>query len=369
MKRRTVLDELEPYVPGKRITGGIKLSSNENPLGPSPLAREAIARVAGDVNRYPDGGMHELRTALAHRWGVSEDMLVVGNGSDEILVMIAGSVVEPGTNAVTGAHTFSQYTFATKIFGGEVRTTPMPDGRFDLGAIADAIDDDTRIVFLCSPNNPTGAMITRGELDEFLPRVPDHALVVIDEAYGEYVDAHDYPDTVALIRRHSNLVRLRTFSKIYGLAALRVGYGIAQPHVIEALASLRQPFNVGTIAQAAATAALGDDAFVERSLELNRSEKARLARYLDRIGLPHYPSEANFVCVDLSGVRLSAAGENRGDGATRAVVEGLRDRRITIRPLASFGMPEWVRISIGTTDEMDALYGALDSILSAAPAG
>ncbi|MFW5826410.1 MAG: histidinol-phosphate transaminase [bacterium] len=369
MKRRSVLDELEPYVPGKRITGGIKLSSNENPLGPAPRALEAIARVAGDVHRYPDGGTTDLRAALARRWNVSPEMIVVGNGSDEILVMIAGSVIEPGTNVVTGAHTFSQYTFAAKIFGGEVRTTPMPDGRFDLDAVAEAIDGDTRVVFLCSPNNPTGAIIARRELEGFLTRVRDDVLVVIDEAYGEYVESDDYPDTVALVARHANLVRLRTFSKIYGLAALRVGYGIAQPQLIEAFASLRQPFNVGTIAQAAATAALGDDGFVERTLELNRSEKQRLERYLDRIGLPRYPSEANFVCVDLSGARLSGADGDEPGEQTRAVIAALRDRRITIRPLASFGMPEWVRISIGTNAEMDALYEALEAILSPAPTG
>ncbi|MFO7931133.1 MAG: aminotransferase class I/II-fold pyridoxal phosphate-dependent enzyme [Desulfosalsimonas sp.] len=231
-----------------------------------------------------------------------------------------------------------------------------------------AIDPDTRIVFLCSPNNPTGAMIARGELEGFLTRVPDDVLVVIDEAYGEYVESEEYPDTVSLIRDRPNLVRLRTFSKIYGLAALRVGYGIAQPQAIEAFASLRQPFNVGTIAQAAATAAVGDDGFVERSLETNRTEKARLERYLDRIGLPHYPTQANFVCVDLSGIHAgSAAGD--GGARARAVIEALRERRITIRPLASFGMPECVRISIGTNEEMDALYEALDAVLSAARAG
>jgi len=369
VKRRAVLDELEPYVPGRRIAGGIKLSSNENPLGPSPLAHEAIALVAGEINRYPDGGMTELRAALADRWNVSPEMLVVGNGSDEILVMIAGSVIEPGTNAITGAHTFSQYTFATKIFGGEMRTTPMPEGRFELDAIEDAIDGGTRIVFLCSPNNPTGAMITRGELERFLSRVSSDVLVVIDEAYGEYVDSPDYPDTVALVREHANLVRLRTFSKIYGLAALRVGYGIAQPELIESFASLRQPFNVGTIAQAAATAALGDEEFVERTIELNRSEKERLERYLVRAHLPYYPTQANFVCVDLSRLRVAgAAGDGRG-GPAHAVVGALRDRRITIRPLASFGMPDRVRISIGTSSEMDALYEALDAILSTVPAG
>jgi histidinol-phosphate aminotransferase len=365
VKKRAILSRLDPYVPGKRIAGGIKLSSNENPLGPSPRAMEAVARVVGDVNRYPDGGMTDLKAALAATWDVSPEMLVVGNGSDEILVMIAGATVEPGTNVVTAEHTFSQYAFASRIFGAEVRTTPMIEGRFDLEAIAAAVDADTRIVFLCSPNNPTGRIVTKSELERLLARVNADVLVVVDEAYGEYAESADYPDTIGLIAKHANLIRLRTFSKIYGLAALRVGYAIAQPSVIEAVSRLRQPFNVGTIAQAAATAALGDIDFVRRSLEVNRREKARLERYLADARLPFFPTQANFVCVDFSAT--SSTGGASPGAAT--VLDALRERRITLRPLGSFGLPDHVRISIGTHEEMDALYGALDAVLGATPAG
>ncbi len=351
MKTRAVLERIEPYTPGTRIPGGIKLASNENPFGPSPRAVEAVGGVLDDLHFYPDGGMHRLREALARRWGVSPDMVIAGNGSDEILVMVAGAVIEPGTNAITASHTFSQYTFSAQIFGAEVRLAAMRDGRFDLGAIADQIDGQTRIVFLCSPNNPTGTIVGARELIAFLERVPSHVLVVVDEAYGEYVTSTDYPDTVALVTGGANLIRLRTFSKIYGLAALRVGYGIARSDIIDAVSRLRQPFNVGTIAQVAANAALADEEFVERTLRNNEREKVRLYRFLDAHHLPYYPTEANFVCASFA-----------RPGA-HFVDEALREQRITIRPLASFGMPDHMRISIGTPDEMDALYEALDRIL------
>ncbi|MFW6288798.1 MAG: histidinol-phosphate transaminase [Spirochaetota bacterium] len=360
MKTRSILEHLEPYVPGKRIPGGIKLSSNENPHGPSPRALDAIAAVATDIHRYPDGGMHLLREAIARRWNVSADMVVVGNGSDEILVMIAGALLDSGTNVVTGQHTFSQYTFAAQIFGAEVRTVSMPDGSFDLSGILAQIDDQTRIVFLCSPNNPTGTIIGTVALERFLADVSPDVLVVVDEAYGEYVESRNYPDTIGLVREHPNLIRLRTFSKIYGLAALRVGYGIAQPQLIEAIGKLRQPFNVGTIAQAAAAAALEDSEFVSRSLETNREGKARLYSFLDETGIEYYATEANFVCARMDGVV---------PGGTRQVIEALREQRIAIRPLRSFGLPEYARISIGLPEEMDALYEALSRTMNGAAAG
>lgn len=353
MRPRRVLESLEPYVPGKRVAGGIKLSSNENPLGPSPHAVEALrAATVGpeaELHRYPDGGMHALREAIARRWGVEPEMVIAGNGSDEIMVMIAGAFIEPGTNAVTGAHTFSQYTFATRVFGGEVRTASMPDGRFNLNDIRARIDLHTRVVWLCSPNNPTGAIIGRDDLVSLLVDLPDDVVVVIDEAYGEFAENDAYPDTIELVRRHPNLIRLRTFSKIYGLAALRVGYGIAQPRLVATIGKLRQPFNVGSAAQAAATAALGDEEFVVRSLTSNRTERARLVRFLDDAQIAYLPSEANFVCARLP------------DAAS--LVASLAAEGITIRPLASFGLPDHVRISVGTPAEMDAFYAAFERVL------
>ena len=351
MKTRAVLGQLHPYVPGERITGGIKLSSNENPLGASPRATVSIRDALHDLNRYPDGAAADLRAAIASKWDVSDEMVVVGNGSDEILVMIAGSLIEPGTNAVTAAHTFSQYAFATRIFGGEIRTAPMKKGRFDLAAIADRIDASTRIIFLCSPNNPTGTIVTADELDTFLSSIRDDVLVVIDEAYGEYVTADDYPDTVAMIRSGAAMIRLRTFSKIYGLAAMRVGYGVARPDVIAAVSSLRQPFNVGTVAQRAATAALDDLDFVARSLDNNERQKARLYRFLEDRQIAFIPTEANFVCARF---HRPAASD---------VARALHKRRIAVRPLSSFGMDDHLRITLGTEPEMEALYEALEPVL------
>jgi histidinol-phosphate aminotransferase len=357
MRIRPEIAGLTPYEPGKRLAGGIKLSSNENPHGASPAALAVIGEASRELNRYPDGGAHDLRAALAERWDISPDMLVLGNGSDEIMVMIAGAFVTPGSNVVTGAHTFSQYAFAGTIFGAEIRTSPMPDGRFDLSELARLVDAETRVVFLCSPNNPTGTIIPKDELERFLGTVRSDTIVAVDEAYGEFVDSAAFPDSITLVRKHANVVRLRTFSKIYGLAALRVGYAVAQPELAGAIARLRQPFNVGTIAQRAALAALGDTGFVDSSLASNREERARLVGYLEHRGIGYLPSEANFVCADFGPV---TTGHDRG---AAAFVSALREHGITVRPLASFGMPDHLRISVGTREEMDAFYAAMDSII------
>jgi histidinol-phosphate aminotransferase len=354
-----MLSQLNPYLPGKSISGGMKLSSNENPLGSSPHAMAAIrdavsenAAAPADLNRYPDGGMHLLKDRLAAFWDVTPEMLLVGNGSDEILVMIAGAFIEPGRNAITGRHTFSQYTFATTIFGGTMRYADMPDGGFDLPGIAGLIDADTRLVFLCNPNNPSATAFNHQALVSFLQDVPDHVVVVIDEAYGEFAEATDFPRTMELIREHPNLVRLRTFSKVYGLAGLRVGYATAQASLIGPISRLRQPFNVGTVAQVATAAALDDREFVEKSIRNNRAGRDRIITALDQLGVAHFPSEANFLCIHLP----TAAGT--GSRAT-TVVGQLADRGIAVRALGSFGLPEHIRISVGTPDEVTALCEAL----------
>ena len=350
MTFRPVLSHLKPYEPGRPVAGGIKLSSNENPLGPSPLALEAIGGALADLSRYPESSLLTLRSAIAARWAVEPEMVVAGNGSDEIMAMIAGALIEPGTNAVTGANTFSQYAFVTRIFGGEVRTTEMPDGRFVLDDVLARVDADTRIVWLCSPNNPTGTLITDDELVRFIASVPPTVLIVIDEAYGEYVRAPNYPDTLALLRSYPNLIRLRTFSKIYGLAALRIGYGIAQAQTIREIGKLRQPFNVGTVSQVAAIAALGDHAFVERSLAINEAQIARIAEWLEQRGIRCHPSDANFVCA-------------RFPGRARAIVDEALARGVSLRWLGSFDMPDWIRISVGTAIEVDELFRVLDLVL------
>ena len=372
MKPRDALEALEPYVPGKTISDGIKLSSNENPLGSSPRALAAIRDALGTadaagtatLNRYPDGGMRRLRESLARFWNADPEMFIVGNGSDEILVMIAGAFMEPGLNAVTARHTFSQYTFATTIFGGRMRYAEMPEGAFDLPAIGNLMDTDTRLVYLCNPNNPTATAFTHDALASFLHAVPEHVVVVIDEAYGEFAEAATFPRTVELIAAFPNLIRLRTFSKIYGLAGLRIGYGTAQKELIALVSKLRQPFNMGIIAQLAAEAALNDREFVGRSIENNVAGRARICDTLDRLGIGHYPSQANFVCAHFPATDPFLA---KAGGRTRAddVVRQLADRRIAVRPLDSFGLPDYIRISVGTPDEVTAVCDALNETAEA----
>lgn len=351
---RAILEHLHPYIAGTSAPGGIKLSSNENPFGPSPAAVEAISRSlagAASLNRYPDGTTAELRERLAEFWDIKPDMVAVGNGSDELLVMIAGAFIAPGSNAVTARHTFSQYTFATTIFGGTMRYAEMRDGAFDLDAIIDLMDCDTRLVFLCNPNNPTGTAFAHTSLASFLERVAGRAIVVVDEAYAEFADQNDFPGTIALIGTYPNLVRLRTFSKVYGLAGLRVGYATAQDSLIGHVTKLRQPFNVGTLAQRAAVAALGDGEFVRRSVENNTNGRARIGATLDQLGVPYYPSQANFVCAHF------------GNRVAPDVARRLEDAGIFVRPLGSFGLPGDLRISVGTPDEVDAVCAALDRAL------
>ncbi len=362
---RNALRDLEPYIPGKAISGGMKLSSNENPLGSSPRALAAIPGTAA-LNRYPDGGMHRLKEKLAEFWGVDPDMFVIGNGSDEIMVMIAGAFMEPGLNAVTARHTFSQYTFATTIFGGQMRYADMPEGTFDLLAVAELIDRDTRLVFLCNPNNPTATAFSHEALAAFLREVPDHVVVVIDEAYGEFADSPDYPRTIELIARHPNLIRLRTFSKIYGLAGLRIGYGTAQQELIWLVSKLRQPFNVGTVAQEAAVAALDDREFVEKTILNNAAGRDRICAALDQLGIDYYPPSANFVCTHFPAQahisRQARAGLRADD-----IVQQLANRHIAVRPLGSFGLPDHVRISVGTPDEVTAVCEALAKAVDTDP--
>ena len=368
---RKVLEGLKPYAPGRSIAGGIKLSSNENPLGSSPLALEAMRQALSEAgfadsagvdrapNRYPDGGMHDLKERLAEYWGADTSMFLVGNGSDEVLVMLAGAFIDPGCNAITARHTFSEYTFATTIFGGQMRYAEMTAGGFDLRATAALVDSQTRIIYLCNPNNPTATAFSHDELVSFVEGIPADVAVVVDEAYGEFADGSAFPRTLELIRHFPNLIRLRTFSKIYGLAGLRVGYATANSRIIATASKLRQPFNVGTIAQRAATAALNDTRFVKRSIENNIAGRRRICERLDELQISYYPSQANYVCAHLpDGERPGAA----------QVIQELLKRGIVVRSLGSFGLPDHVRISVGTPEEVAALCEALgETMIPATP--
>ncbi len=364
MITREALKKLTPYVPGRDVAGGVKLSSNENPRGPSAAVRDAIVAAAGHLNRYPDSDMRALREAISAHWRVSPEMVIVGNGSDEILQLLAAAFVEPGTTTVTAEHTFSEYSFATLLFDGEVLRAPMTDLRFDLTAIANMITDTTRMVFLCNPNNPTGTVFSREELLRFMDRVPPEVVVVIDEAYGEYAETGEeraqieqsvsFSDSLPLVDGHPNLIRLRTFSKVYGLAGLRVGYGIANPSLISRLYQVRQPFNVGSLSQIAAVTALQDQEYVAHSARETAKGRGRLYSLLDTLSIPFVPSWANFVCADF-GPRAAA------------VVEALTERGFSVRPLSSFGLPTYLRISVGLAEEMDRFSHALTEVLAPAP--
>ena len=356
MVSREALSRLHEYVPGERRPGVLKLSSNENPLGSAPSAVAAIQSLATTVSIYPDGGATRLRAALAERHGVTQQQVITGNGSDEIMVMAAAAVVNPGDVAVTAEHTFSVYGFATNLFDGRVVSTPMTDGRHNVDHFLSAVaaEPSARVVFFCNPNNPTGTYVSESEILRLLDGVPPHVLVVLDEAYCEYMDAPDAPDGARLVDRYPNLLVLRTFSKIYGLAGLRVGYGIAQEPIISLLEKTRMPFNTNLVAQEAALAALDDEKFVERSLRINRAGRERLGHEMDARGYRYYPTQANFLCIHV-------------DQASKPFCERVAANGVTIRPLTSFGLPDWIRVTIGTDEQIDRFLIAFDAAASELP--
>jgi len=350
MELRDDLRDLKPYTPGQHRPGVLKLASNENPLGPSPLALDAVRESLQGVSVYPDGAARGLRQALADFHGVKLEQVAVGNGSDEIFCLITGAHLNPGDTAVGAENTFSEYEFSVRLFGGTIIKVPLRDGVYDLEAMAQAVTPATRVVFLCNPNNPTGGTFWHDDLERFLERVPATTLVVLDEAYCHYADDPAYPDALALLPRWPNLIVSRTFSKIYGLAAARIGYAIASPELTTHLAVVKQPFNVNGFGQIAAVAALKDTAFVERSLAVNRQGKRFWIQALTERGLFFYPTQANFIAV-------------RVDRDSKAVFEAMADAGVTIRPLASFGMPKWIRITIGTEEQNALCLRALDHAL------
>jgi histidinol-phosphate aminotransferase len=356
VKLRKSISDISPYTPGKKVGGAIKLSSNENPLGPSPLARDRFREMAEGLHVYPDKELGELRAALSRRYGLPAEHFICGNGSDELMVLAAASYLNPGDRVLTADTTFSQYAFATKLFAGELVTAPLDKGSFDLAKMAKLLDDRTRLVFVCNPNNPTGGYITHQALSDFASRIGPDTLLVIDEAYSEYADAKDFARGYELLESFSNVLVLRTFSKIYGLAALRVGYGAASPDIIAGLERTRQPFNVNGVAQAAATAALEDNDFVRRSVETNTVGKSYFYSGLDRLHLEYMPTQGNFVCINI---------ERSAD----AVFDELAARGVTVRALTSFGMPTWIRVTIGTVPQNQLFMRALAEVISPVVSG
>ncbi len=351
IKPRTALARIDPYNPGEREEGLVKLSSNENPLGPSPRAIEALHAASAELSFYPDGASTELREALAQQLGVNTDNIVVGNGSDEVLTLLAAAYISPGDRVIIPRYTFSQYEFSSRLFGAEPVFAPMPELKIDLSAIADRIDDRTRVVYLCSPNNPTGLYLSKRELRAFLDDIPGARegggpIVVVDHAYAEYADAPDFADATTWFREYPNLVALHTFSKIYGLAGLRVGYGVLSADLAHNLAKTRSPFNVSLAAQRAARAALEDVEFVERSLRVNAAGKKLLVEEFKGAALP---TQGNFFCVHTA---LDA----------KEAVARIKSAGVTVRPLTSFGLPQHIRITIGMEQDLRHLVDVIHTI-------
>ena len=348
------------YEPGKPIEdvarelgldpdGIIKIASNENPVGPSPLAIEAARRALAQAQLYPDGGCVALRARLAAKWKLDPAQFVLGNGSNELLELVGRVFLRPGDEVIMGAQAFAVYKLVTLLFGAKPVEVPMPGYTHDLGAMLRAITPRTRLIYLASPNNPTGTINGAAEILAFARALPPHVVLVFDEAYAEFVEADgDAPDIRPLIAEGRHIIGLRTFSKLYGLAALRVGYGYASAEFAALLNRVRQPFNVNAIAQAAAMAALDDHAFCAHCIAENASGLAQLADGFRGLGLEYVPSRGNFVLVKV------------GDGA--AVFEALQRRGVIVRPLRGCGLSEWVRVTVGTRTQNDRFLAELGAL-------
>ncbi|PLR99741.1 histidinol-phosphate transaminase [Bacillus sp. T33-2] len=359
MKWKEQILSLNPYQPGKTIGEVkrqygldeiVKLASNENPFGCSVRVGDAVQQLAGTSALYPDGYATGLREALAAHLGVNEEQLIFGNGSDELIMMISRGLLVPGTNTVMAAPTFPQYKHNAVIEGSEAREVPLLDGAHDLEGMLQAIDANTRVVWLCSPNNPTGEYIGETELLAFLSRVPADVLVVLDEAYHEYVVAEDYYDAIELANRFENLIVLRTFSKIYGLAGFRVGYGIGNKQTIRALEPVREPFNVNSYGLAAARAALSDQEFVQKCSTANREGLQQFYDFCNENHLAYYPSQGNFILIDFG-----------ADG--QEIFQYLLERGYIVRSGKALGFPSCVRITIGSKEQNAGVIKQLKQML------
>lgn len=349
---------ISPYQPGKPITelaremgipvdSIVKLASNENPLGVSPKAKKAVEAAINGVERYPD--QFDLIKAVAARSGVTHEQVVLGNGSNDVLDLVARVFLAPGRSAVFAQHAFAVYPLATLSTGAELIVTPAKNYGHDLDAMRAAIRPDTRIIWIANPNNPTGNFLPYPEVRAFLESVPKDVVVVLDEAYNEYLPPEERADTAAWLKDFPNLVVCRTFSKIFGLAGLRVGYALASAEVADLMNRVRQPFNVNNLALAAAVAALDDDAFIAESYELNRRGMAQIVAGLQRLGLEYIPSFCNFVTF------------KAGDGA--AINQKLLQQGVIVRPIGGYGLPEWLRVTIGTEPENARFLEALEKAL------
>ena len=353
---------IAPYQPGKPISelarelgldeaGIVKLASNENPLGISPLAKQAIADAMAGIALYPDGNAFELKQAICAKFGVEAAQIVPGNGSNDVLEIAARAFLAPGLEAVYSQHAFAVYPLVTQAIGAVGISTPAREFGHDLQAMRAAVTEKTRLLFIANPNNPTGTLLEKAELRAFLKNLPRHVLVVLDEAYDEYLADDRKSESISWLKEFDNLIVTRTFSKAYGLAGLRVGFALAHPAVADMMNRVRQPFNVNSMAQAAAAAALNDDDFVRRTRDLNDAGMQQMTEGLNQLGLRYIPSFGNFISFHVA------------DAAT--VNRKLLERGVIVRPIFAYEMPDWLRVSIGLPEENARFLQAMREILVA----
>jgi len=341
---------LPPYPKGRDWRGEedlVRLSANENPLGPSPKALDAITSGLKDINRYPDGAGRGLKEKLARRLKLSSDHIILGNGSNEIFELAARIVLQGGEKVLLPEPTFAYYRIAVQAQGARCVAVPLREFKIDLSMVIDKVTAKTRLIFLCNPNNPTGTIFNRSDLDDFFAQLPSQVLVVVDEAYGEYVTAPDYPRFQEYLQSERWIIVTKTFSKFYGLAGLRLGYGIANPELIAYMERARQPFSVNLLAQMAAEAALEDEEHRAKTARTNETGKQYLYEELTRLGISFVPSEANFILV-------------RCGTQTSQVMERLMQEGIVVRGMAGYGLKEYIRVTIGLPEENKGVIEVLD---------
>jgi len=359
LKVSSGIASLVPYPPGKPIEelerelgikGSIKLASNENPLGPSKKAVEAVSKALANLHRYPDGSCFYLKEKLSSKLGVSGDSVIFGNGSNEIIELLIRTYLQTGDEAVMGDPSFAVYPLAIQAAGGKAVAVPLTkDFRHDLAAMAKAVTKKTRLVFIANPNNPTGTIVTHDEFKAFMDKMPPEVIVCVDEAYFEFVENAEFPKTIDFIREGRAVVALRTFSKIYGLAGLRVGYGVADKEITSYMHRVRQPFNVNSLAQAGAIAALDDDDHLQKTQKNNREGLKFLFVELGAIGYQCVPTQANFFLVKV------------GDGL--GVYQALLKKGVIVRPMASYNMPGYIRVTVGLPEENRRFIAAFAEVV------
>lgn len=352
---------LPVYQPGKPIsevkrelglTDVIKLASNENPFGCSPKAKEAIVSLLDQVSIYPDGGAVELTNAVAEHFGVKPNQIIFGAGSDEVILMIARAFLTPNDETISAFPTFPQYKHNAEIEGATFIEVPVDgNGKHDLEAMLAKVNERTKIIWICNPNNPTGTMLSEQEIVSFIESVPNHVMVVLDEAYAEYTVNGDYPDSISLLNKYKNIVVLRTFSKIFGLASLRIGFGIGHPDVVRSINQVREPFNTTSFAQKAGLAALLDHEFINSCRDANAAGIQQVTNELDKLGLPYFDAHGNFIMIDV--LRPG-----------QAVFQGLLKRGIIVRHDPSWGYPTKIRVTVGSEEQNRKFLEALEQVMS-----